>query len=242
MSTASNIRRFVNRLKYGQIFTSRDILSCGRRGAIDQAVYRFVKIKYIYRLARGVFIKAKYANEYVVSQGEIAAIKALSFGKQILSHGHDVAYHFGLSKEGNDFPCFATNGASSSFQFNGVRIQFKHVCARKMRLAESKAGATLRALWHLGRSWYLNRSQIIHSQLCALSGDLLRPERQELRALAALTPAWLNDDIVRPDYNPPGIPEQNTDLYPAIIEHMITCQPAFPQNRLFAQSKCLPRS
>ena len=94
------ILAFINRLKSGQIFTTRDLLHTGWRAAVDKALSRLVAREYIIRLSRGVFIR----NDYQVimpSIDKIANVKAAAFGKHILAHGADAARQLGLTDTGN---------------------------------------------------------------------------------------------------------------------------------------------
>lgn len=86
MWVAARIRQFANSLPRGEIFTTRQLLSFGTRGAVDQAVLTLVNQRYLERLARGVFRLYDDDNEEVPAS-TIAFHKARGFGKTLYSLG-----------------------------------------------------------------------------------------------------------------------------------------------------------
>jgi len=88
-STRAKITRYYRSLPAGKLFTTRECLGFGLRVNVDQALYRLVKEGFLRRIVRGMFVcsltgKARY------SVAEIAALKASSFGKQIVEHSADI--------------------------------------------------------------------------------------------------------------------------------------------------------
>lgn len=191
MWTIAQVRRYINRVELGQLFTTRDFLSYGSRAAVDQALCRLVKSGYIERVARGVFVKASQAGQMIFSAMAVARVKAESFGKRIFSHAADAAQKLGLIPAGNRQPSFATNGRSSSFRFGDSVIHLRECSPKKMWLGDSNAGLVIRALWHLGQSRCNARAVMTASQC------LGRFDRAELRQRAAFMPAWLNSYFLR---------------------------------------------
>ena len=53
MLTISSIQRFISALPKNRIFTTREVLIFGTRGAVDRALGRLVKTERIVRLATG---------------------------------------------------------------------------------------------------------------------------------------------------------------------------------------------
>jgi hypothetical protein len=186
MWTTAKIRRYVMVLPDGATFTTRDVLTCGKRAAIDQALSRLVKAGDLLRLARGVFAKVSPGVALQFTPLQIATLKAGSFAKKICSHPADVAYKLGLIPKGNSETCFAINGRSSSFKFGELRIHFKQASQRKLILADRPAGLAIKVMSFLGRS--ACSRQAIH-KACY---DLGRTDRFELLERASFMPSWLN--------------------------------------------------
>jgi len=203
MWTAAQIRRYVSRLPFRQLFTTRDLLNCGSRAAVDQTLSRLVKGGYIQRVARGVFARIEPGTEIVFPVLAVAKIKAESFGRRLISHAADVAHHLGLTSASNQQPTFSINSRSSSFKFGDKVIHLRECSARKMHLADRNPGLFIRALWHLGRT-------ACTLGAIAIAGSCLeRSDRSELRMRAAFMPAWLKQTLERPSNRmfPPS-PEQ----------------------------------
>lgn len=104
------IRKHLSLLKPGEIFTTRDLLSYGRRNTIDKATYDFVKAGYITRLAFGVFVVThKSRKSYTVA--EIVTRKAIAFGKAVHAHGKNFVVQKGWRIKIN---IHATHGQSTT--------------------------------------------------------------------------------------------------------------------------------
>lgn len=183
MWTISRIRRYLVCLDDRQIFTTRDVLDCGTRAAVDQALSRMVKKGILTRLARGVFAKV-VEPETKFTVAEVARAKAESFGKRIFLHAADAAASLGLHR-GNNEPTFAVSGRSSAFTFGGIVVKLKECCPRQLWLGDSKAGLVIRSLWYLGRR-HCSAFVVASSRQ-----QLGRVERAELRSRGAFMPGWL---------------------------------------------------
>ena len=203
MECATYVRRHICMLARTQIFTSRELLGYGSRSAVDQALCRLVKVGFITRLARGVFIRDFRQSP---SAFEIATAKAWAFGKRIVKHAADTAREKGLLPEGNAGPTFHINGCTSSFLSTRGRIQFKQLSERKTLLGDTRVGQGIRALWYLG-------PQHLKTNACILFDWHNRFDRFELRVAACWMPGWMSADftktphpIARPLYIQPERP------------------------------------
>ncbi len=186
--TTTFIRRHIFRLPLGRIFTTRQLLSYGRRAAVDQATARLVRQKIIVRLARGVFVRE---GSPIPSVFAVARAKARSFGKRVRLHPRSLASELGLGLKPPAQPTFAVAASSSSFQFGSLQIHLKKTAPRKLSLGDSPAGRVLRALWHLGRT------SIDPGCLEKATAALGRSDRLQIRQAAPLLPAWLTAHFLR---------------------------------------------
>lgn len=82
------IRKHLSLLKPGEIFTTRDLLSYGRRNTVDKATHEFVKAGYLTRLAFGVFV-VTHTSRSAYTVAEIVTRKAIAFGKAVYTHGRN---------------------------------------------------------------------------------------------------------------------------------------------------------
>jgi hypothetical protein len=80
------IRKHLSLLKPGEIFTTRDLLSYGRRSAVDKTLVLMVQSGYLTRLAYGVFV-VSHTSKPFYTVAEIVERKALAFGKVLYIHG-----------------------------------------------------------------------------------------------------------------------------------------------------------
>ena len=183
------VKRYVTFLRDGKIFTTRDCLAFGKRGAVDQALYRLVKVGRIRRLARGVFVKELgYIKDFSIF--EIAKAKAEAFGRRIVQQACFVVPSddpkFGKRPK---TAVFYIDGRSSEFHIEGRKVQFKHIAARKLKLAETPVGEAARAVWHLGETAgdgfaIMNATSFFN-----------REDRIWFRRNIRWMPAWLSDQI-----------------------------------------------
>jgi len=183
------IRRYINLLPEGQIFTTRDVLQFGLRAAVDKALQRLIFKNRIRRLARGVFVKDRFSCRNF-SDLEIAHAKAAAFGRRILLAPFTVddpdSRIFG---EPACNETFYIDGHSSTFKIGDRTITFQHSAPRKLRMTSTKAGEIARGLWDLGRR-VVDKS-IVNNANLLLRGD----DRFVLRKNIRWMPAWLSDQV-----------------------------------------------
>lgn len=154
MKTATNIQARINNIPQGQPFTSTELLHCGSRAAIDQALCRLASTHRIVRLTRGVYVKPEknaYVGEVLPSPFKIAQVIANKTGEIIQVSGAEAARIFGLSTQVPAHPVFLTTGQSRNFMLGHLNVTLKHVSKKKIPLYGSKIGLAITALWYLGK-------------------------------------------------------------------------------------------
>lgn len=182
--TTSRLRRFINELPAGKIFTTADCMQYGPRTSVDQALCRLAKAKRIRRVAYGVFIRND-DNAVLPALAEIAEAKARAFGKKIYEHGRDLAHKLKLVDSVNPKPVFLIHGASTSFQSIHERVYLKGTTPRKTRNRDSKAGRLLAALWQLGYD-HVDAQTVQRG-----TREFFREDFQQIHEMGGLVPAWL---------------------------------------------------
>jgi len=189
------IRRYIQLLEEGQIFTTRDVLQFGQRGAVDKVLSRLVFAGRIRRLARGVFVKdSTFLRQF--SDLEIATAKAQAFGRRILQAPLPVI-HNNNPKFGKPVcdKTFYIDGHSSKFKIGETTITFKHSAPRKLKLTETKAGETARALWNMGQM-LVDGYTLMNATTWFL---FTRNDSIIFRKNMRWMPAWLSDQV-KPRY------------------------------------------
>jgi Family of unknown function (DUF6088) len=190
MWTTLRIRQFIFNLPEEVIFSTRDLLNFGTRAAVDQCLCRLVKRGDIRRLAWGLFMR----NDFQVplpSAFVVATEKAKAFGRQILTDGAEAAKLLGLMATCNQQIAYATNGRSSSFKYDDVRIYFRGVSARKVSLGDSPVGLAIRAAWNVGKE--VCQFKDIEKAITNLN----LPEHQQFEQSRHLMPFWMTNLLKR---------------------------------------------
>jgi hypothetical protein len=184
MGCTSLIYRHVRGLPKTTMFSTRELLQYGTRGAVDQVLYRMVKTGFIFRLARGIFIRDA---SKAPSAKQIAQFKAETFGGTVFPHAEKVLNDLEIqSKPKREYFRFVVNRRSSSFQTYKGRVVLQGIGVRKAKLCEHDAGRVLYALWYLGDR--ICTKDIVASAINGFG----RTDREELRRSSALMPAWLH--------------------------------------------------
>jgi hypothetical protein len=186
MTCSGDIRAHIDALSEDEIVTTRDLLEYGYRNTVDKTLSRLVDIKVLVRIARGVFIKP---TGQMPPPLKVAIAKAKAFGKELVTHGQELAREFQLTNSDKELQfVYQVKGRTSSFLFLGQRIYMRGVVAKKMFGGESKIGKVLRALCFLGRR--INRTQL----LSAIS-HVDPTERHLLLKASRWVPSYLSDEI-----------------------------------------------
>lgn len=184
MYTVTRIKGYVNRLPANALITTRELLQCGNRGAVDQAVYTLIKSGFLVRVSRGIFIKFDEGEE-LPSIDAVAAVKAKAFGKRILI---DPEASQCAASTGPKYREYQTDGGPSSFVHlpTGVRVRFRRVASRKVQLGSGQDAQTIRALWSIGNG------RLTQADFACAVNRLSRRHKESLRENMHLIPTWLN--------------------------------------------------
>jgi hypothetical protein len=188
------LKRYIAKLTGDEIFTTRDCLPFGSRAAIDQGLSRLVKANILVRLARGVFM-LKNSHRKKPSIGEIAQVKAQSFGRLIATHGSTLAYQCGLQAKPPKEVLFSVNSSSSTFKAGNIQVHLKKTCWRKMSLQRLRVGKVLIALWHVGQG---NSNQ---AKVTKAIGQFGHRDKVTLRESMRWIPAWLGANFLEFPFN-----------------------------------------
>ena len=187
--TTQLIKRHINRLAAGELFTTRELLAYGDRPNVDSATSRLVAREKIRRVARGVFMKPGY-SERRPSALEILQAKMRAWGKNFW---HDTDHQQPPASDNAQQPerlIVHVSGSTSSFKtYTGTEVILRHSGPRRMKLSASPAGQLARRLWNQGqdqlKNWHLEFEYV----------RLGREAVTEFLRFYKLVPAWLNDTL-----------------------------------------------
>lgn len=194
MSLTQQILKTINTLPRGEPFISSRFLTYGSRANVDQSLSRLVKRKEITRLARGIYVRAKY-NRFVgaVLPEPLKIAKALSqeTNSVVQINGAEAARQLGLSTQMSTRPVFLTTGQSRRFHMGELEIILKHVTPRKLACAGTKAGLAVTALWYLGKN------NVTPKTIETIKKQLTKKEYESFKNSLGNMPGWLSDMIRR---------------------------------------------
>jgi hypothetical protein len=191
-SVAAKLLNAIVQRGRGYVFTPAEVLHLGSRAAVDQGLSRLVKAGQITRLARGVYAypeKHSLVGEVPPSPTAVAEALARAQGAQAQVSEAAAANALGLTTQVPGRVVYLTNGTPRRRRVGNTIIEFKRASPRRLAGAGTPAGTVLQALRHLGRT---GANQQVAEKL---REKLPRSQRQALRALLPLAPAWMRPTI-----------------------------------------------
>lgn len=189
---APSIHRHITNLPLHQIFTTRDMLAYGSRSAVDSTLYRMVQASFIYRVARGVFVRH---GSRIPSIVEIARAKAMAFKSNLQEVPNQADVERGVHKKHATI-CLLKQTHDSSFGTVRGRVFLKAVGPRKWNLLNTDVGQKIFTMW----TWGSTPCEL--ADLNPIFRRFGHYERQVFWKFSSMMPAWLSD-LMRLKYAPP---------------------------------------
>lgn len=149
------IRQHMAATPEGQPVSTRALLAYGSRAAVDQALSRLVKQEYLIRPVRGVYVRperSEYVGVVPPHPMDVARVLAEPYGGVVQVQGAEAALMMGFSTQVPMRPIYNVNGPSRVLYLGKLRVEMRHVNARKLILAGRPAGIAYTALWYLGKT------------------------------------------------------------------------------------------
>lgn len=174
----------------GVVFTPKNFLDLGSRGAIDVALFRLTKAGTIRQLARGLYDYPKTSEIVGVMPPTTEAIAKALAGPEALRlqpAGAYAANLLGLSEQVPARLVYLTDARSRTVRVGRQTIMLKQTTPRNMKLHNRVSGLVVQALRHFGRK-HVGREQIE-----ALRRRLSAEQRREIAADAKWAPAWVGE-------------------------------------------------
>jgi hypothetical protein len=185
-TTASRILEYARQQPEGAVFGANELVGCGERAAIDQALVRLASSGELTRVARGVYAltvatrfgrRAPDAERLVRGYAQREALV-------VARHGAAEANRLGLSTQVPMRSIWLTSGPSTELHAGAMTIELKRAQRWLLVDPEGRAGATLRAIAWLG-------ADQVDEHLARLRGALTDEERQTILDARGLMPSWL---------------------------------------------------
>ncbi len=191
------IDRIMNRVRAkgrGWVFTPKDFIDFGTRGAIDVSLSRLVQSGDIRRIGRGLY-------DYPVLHDKLGALtpnahsiaKALSSqsGDKLAPSGAEAANRLGLSSQVPGKVSYATTGRSKTAKAAGRSFQLRHSRAPVLDKAPDSVNAVLQALGHIGRD------NLDDDKIRRFAARLNDRDMHALNRARAQMPGWMGDAVLK---------------------------------------------
>lgn len=178
----------------GWVFTPRQFLDFGSRGAVDMAISRLAQSNAIRRIGRGLYDYPRLHDTLGALSPDPASIAdavAAQSGDRLAPSAAAAANRLGLSTQVPARASYATTGRSRVKKAAGRSLILRHSRAPVLDDASDTANAVLQALAQLGRAKV--DSDVIQ-RLAARIDD--RDIKQLLQARPTM-PGWMGDVILK---------------------------------------------
>jgi hypothetical protein len=137
------------------VFTARDFLDLGDRGAVDQALSRLAKDGSLRRIRRGLYDipRVNPILKRVAAPDLDAVVDAIARRDDItvVPNGMAAANRLGLTTAVSARNDYLTDGPSRTVKIGRRTVRLKHAGPKLMALKDRPAGDVVRALHWLGR-------------------------------------------------------------------------------------------
>ena len=136
------------------VYTPKDFLDLGSREAVDQGLYRLVKVGQLRRVGHGLYDMPRI-SEVLKGPAPVdleAAIAALTRrdGVRIMPEGLVAANQLGLTNAVPAKASYVTDGHSRTLKIGGRTVQFRHASPSVMQWTGKPAAPVVQALLWLG--------------------------------------------------------------------------------------------
>ncbi|HKI21196.1 MAG TPA: DUF6088 family protein [Isosphaeraceae bacterium] len=173
----------------GKVFTTKDFLDLGSRGAVDQALSRLAKGGDIRRLGRGLYHLPRTNSRLGIpinpDADEIADALARQTASRIAPSGATAANRLGLSTQVPAKPVYLTDGRSRRVRVGNLVFVVKHAASRNLPTGSPVSTTVFQALHHLGED-------AVNAQVIARIRRILSPKhRARLLRDARYAAGWI---------------------------------------------------
>lgn len=194
MSITNLIKKSIQRIPAGKLFTTQDFHHFGNPENVRKILGRMAKSNEITRVAPSVFTRPKmapYIGKILPSANEIAATIAKASGETIAIHGAEAARKLNLTTQTPMKSIFYTSGNSRNIKSGNRTIVLKHISPRKIVAPGTTLGLVISALWYLGKD------NVSEKTIKMIKTRLTENEFCEIVRSRHRMPAWMADKLYR---------------------------------------------
>ncbi|SDF57995.1 MULTISPECIES: DUF6088 family protein [Flavobacteriaceae] len=192
VSIENKVKKAISNYKTGKIFFPSDFSKIGTSTAIRQALNRLEDIKFLLRLAHGIYLYPKKHPVFGIlypSIEEIAIAIAKRDKARIIPTGIHALNKLGLSTQVPMNIIYLTDGSSRSIKVNNGSIKFKKASPKLLSVKSDRIILIIQALKELGQeNITLRVKERIKQILLTVDKDLIIHD-------AKLAPQWITKII-----------------------------------------------
>jgi hypothetical protein len=177
----------------GKVFSSKDFIDLGTRGAVDQALSRLARAGEFRRLGRGLYhyprTNPRIGLELPPDPDEVAFALARRTGTRVAPSGALAANRLGLTAQVPAKPVYLTDGRTRRVRAGDTVFLIQHVPAKDLPAGSPTSAVVFQALRHVGR-------EAVDDQVLArLRRVLSSKDRQRVLRDSRYTTGWIADVI-----------------------------------------------
>ena len=192
-SVADQIVKRIQNKGRSFVFSAKDFLDLGSRGAVDMALSTLARSGKIRRVLRGLYDYPKYSEllgkDLAPDFDQVAQAIARKTGTRIQPSGAVAANLLGLSTQVPAKIVYLTDGRSRTIRFGTQTIRFQQTSPKEL-LSDRKIAMVVQALRFLGK-------EAVTDDVIQKVRQILSPaERRRLLKEARYASTWL-PDVVR---------------------------------------------
>ena len=195
-AVADKVMKRVKGKGRGWVFTPKDFLDLGSRGAVDMALSRLARAAAIRRIDRGLYdFPKQHATLGALSADadQIAQAVASQTGDTAFPSGAVAANSLGLSTQVPARANYVTNGASRTKKVAGRTITLKHARAPLLDNVSDQANAVVQALAHFGKG------NVDADMIRQCAARLVDRDMKDLLKAQPRLPGWMSDIVLKLD-------------------------------------------
>jgi hypothetical protein len=191
-SIAAGILKRIRVHGRGWVFTPRDFLDLGTRGAVDIVLWRLARDKTIRRLAQGVYDYPRIHKKLGIlapNPDDVAAVLAAKTGSRVQVSGARAANLLGLTDQVPAQLVYLTDGPAHRVKIGAQTIRLKPARPSKFPGAGTQAGLALQAIRAVGPN--ASKDFVVRQLSSALSAR----DRAQLARFIKYAPGWSHEII-----------------------------------------------
>lgn len=188
VSIEKQVKKTISNYKTGKIFFPSDFSKIGSSTAVRQALKRLEDVKFLLRLAHGIYLYPKRHPLFGVLYPTIEEI-AIAIAKRdkarIIPTGIQALNELGLSTQVPMNIVYLTDGSPRLIKINNGSIKFKKASPKQLSIKDDKIILIIQALKELGQE---NITPKIKEKIKLL---LFTVEKESLMHDIKLAPQWI---------------------------------------------------